>query len=111
MLCLERFILSSEAFITDCALKTVLLQSSIFFGGVILPFGITCLLLWRSGVFDRFWFWTVDYARHYASLVSLSQASQLFFYSTREVIVVSWPIWMLAGFGLGARFMGATNTS
>ena len=83
------------------ALKTVLLQSSIFFGGLILPFGITCLLLWRSGVFDRFWFWTVDYARHYASLVSLSQASQLFFYSTREVIVVSWPIWMLAGIGLG----------
>lgn len=82
--------------------KTVLLQSSIFSSGVILPFGITCLLLWRSGVFDRFWFWTFDYARHYASLVSFSQASQLFFYSTKEVIVVSWPIWILAGIGLGA---------
>jgi hypothetical protein len=83
-------------------LKTVLLQSSIFFAGVILPFGITCLLLWRSGVFDRFWFWTVEYARHYASLVSLSQASQLFSYSTTEVIVASWPIWILAGIGLVA---------
>ena len=84
------------------ALKTVLLQSSIFFGGVILPFAITCLLLWRGGVFDRFWFWTIDYARHYASLVSFSQALQLFFYSTREVIVVAWPIWILAGIGLVA---------
>jgi Dolichyl-phosphate-mannose-protein mannosyltransferase len=83
-------------------LKTVLLRSSIFSSGVILPFGITCLLLWRSGVFDRFWFWTIDYARHYASLVSFSQASQLLFYSTREVIVVGWPIWMLAGIGLVA---------
>jgi len=83
-------------------LKTVLLRSSIFSSGVILPFGITCLLLWQSGVFDRFWFWTIDYARHYASLVSFSQASQLFFYSTREVIVVGWPIWMLAGIGLVA---------
>ena len=83
-------------------LKTVLLQSSIFFAGVILPFGITCLLLWRSNVFDRFWFWTVEYARHYASLVSLSQASQLFSYSTTEVIVASWPIWILAGIGLVA---------
>ena len=83
-------------------LKTVLLRGSIFSSGVILPFGITCLLLWCSGVFDRFWFWTIDYARHYASLVSVSQASQLFFYSTREVIVVGWPIWTLAGIGLVA---------
>ena len=80
-------------------LKTVLLRSSIFSSGVILPFGITCLLFWRSGVFDTFWFWTIDYARQYASLVSFSQASQLFFYSTREVIVAGWPIWMLAGIG------------
>ena len=82
--------------------KRVLLQSSIFSSGVILPSGITCLILWRSGVFDRFWFWTIDYARHYGSLISFSQASQLFFYSTREVIVVSWPIWTLAGIGLVA---------
>jgi len=81
-------------------LKTILLQSSIFSSGVILPFGITCLLLWRSNVFDRFWFWTIDYARHYGSLVSLGQASQLFFYSTREVIVAGWPIWVLTGIGL-----------
>jgi hypothetical protein len=83
-------------------LKTILLRSLIFSGGVILPFGITCLLLWRIGVFDRFWFWTIDYARQYASLVPFSQASQLFFYSTREVIVAGWPIWMLAGIGLVA---------
>ena len=25
-------------------------------------FGITCLILWHAGVFDRFWFWTVNYA-------------------------------------------------
>jgi hypothetical protein len=81
-------------------LKTVRLRSSIFSTGVILPFGITCLILWRSGVFDRFWFWTVDYARHYASLISFSQASQLFYYSSREVIVAGWPIWTLAGIGL-----------
>ena len=80
-------------------LTTALMRSSIFSSGVVLPFGITCLLLWRSGVFDRFWFWTIDYARHYGSLVSFSQASQLFLYSTREVIVVGWPIWILAGIG------------
>jgi hypothetical protein len=81
-------------------LKTILLRSLIFSGGVILPFGITCLLLWYRGVFDKFWFWTIDYARQYASLVPFGQASQIFFYSTREVIVAGWPIWMLAGIGL-----------
>jgi hypothetical protein len=92
--------LIARGFYRQFPLKTLLLQSAILSSGVILPFGITCLLLWRSGVFDRFWFWTVDYARHYASLVSFNQASQLFFYSTREVIVVGWPIWILAGIGL-----------
>ena len=83
-------------------LKTILLQSSIFSSGVILPFGITCLLLWHGGVFDRFWFWTIDYARQYASLVPFNRALQLFFYNTREVIVAGRPIWILAGIGLVA---------
>ena len=36
----------------------------IVFGiGLALPLGLTCLLLWRAGTFDRFWFWTVTYAQ------------------------------------------------
>jgi hypothetical protein len=34
--------------------------------GLVLPYGLTCLLLAAAGVFDRFWFWTVVYARVYA---------------------------------------------
>ena len=83
-------------------LKTALVRTSMFSSGVVLPLAITCLLLWRSGVFNRFWFWTIDYARHYGSLISFSQASQLFFYSTKEVIVMDWAIWILAGIGLVA---------
>jgi hypothetical protein len=83
-------------------LKTILLRSVIFSGGVILPFGITCLVLWYRGVFDKFWFWTIDYARQYASLVSFGQASQVFYYTIREVIVAGWPILLLAGIGLVA---------
>jgi hypothetical protein len=83
-------------------LEKILLRTLIFSAGVILPLGITCLLLWRIGVFDRFWFWTIDYARQYGSLVSFSQASRNFFYSAKEVIVAGWPIWTLAGIGLVA---------
>ena len=35
--------------------------------GLITPIAITGIWLWHSGVFDKFWFWTIDYAREYAS--------------------------------------------
>ena len=78
----------------------VLAQTVIFSAGVIVPLGISCLLLWRIGVFDRFWFWTINYARQYGSLVGFSQAPRIFFYSAKEVLLASWPIWTLAGAGL-----------
>ena len=37
-------------------------HGSILAGGIILPFLITCLAIWRSGVFPQFWFWTIRYA-------------------------------------------------
>jgi hypothetical protein len=82
------------------------LQPLIFSAGVILPLGITWLLLWRIGVFNRFWFWTIDYARQYGSLIPFNQAPRIFFYSAREVIVAGWPIWSLAGIGLVAGLCG-----
>jgi hypothetical protein len=96
---------------------TILLLRSLVFGvGVILPFGIACLFLWYAGVFNQFWFWTIDYARQYGSLVPLSQAPRIFFWNVKEVIGAGWGLWMLAGLGLfaglwdqrariGARFM------
>jgi 4-amino-4-deoxy-L-arabinose transferase-like glycosyltransferase len=38
-----------------------------FVGGLILPYGLTCLVLWLAGVFPQFWFWTVGYAGKYAT--------------------------------------------
>src|SRR5438046_2432258 len=83
-------------------LNTILLRNLIFDAGVILPFGITCFLLWCAGVFKQFLFWTIDYARQYGSLVPLSQASQIFFRSVTEVISAGWALWVLAGIGVVA---------
>jgi hypothetical protein len=80
--------------------KTMVLRTLIFSAGVILPLGITCLLLWQLGVFERFWFWTIDYARQYGSLVQLSQAPRILFDTMMEVITAGCPIWMLSGIGL-----------
>ena len=50
----------------------------VFGGGVILPFGMMCLLLFCAGVFREFWFWTVDYAQQYGTLVRLGDVPHVF---------------------------------
>jgi hypothetical protein len=77
----------------------IFLRTLILCAGVMIPLAITSFLLWRIGVFDRFWFWTIDYARQYGTLVAFSQVPQIFFYSAKEVILAGGPIWMLAGIG------------
>ena len=84
------------------ALNTLVRRNLIFDTGVILPVGITCFLLWYAGVFNQFWFWTIDYAYQYGSLVPLSQASPVFFPNFREVIGAGWALWAFAGIGLVA---------
>src|SRR5439155_7748683 len=37
-------------------------QLAAFSSGAIVPYALTCLILWRSGVFKNFWRWTVVYA-------------------------------------------------
>lgn len=81
-------------------LKKILLRNLVFGGGVIVPFGITCLILWHAGVFQKFWFWTIDYARQYGGLVPPSEAPQIFIHNLKEVIGTGWALWMLAGIGL-----------
>src|SRR5262249_44495144 len=51
------------------ALKEIVLRNLIFVVAAIVPFGITCLILWYAGVLDKFWFWTIRYASEYGSLL------------------------------------------
>jgi len=82
------------------SLNRMLLNILIFLGGSAFPLGITSLILWQVGVFDTFWFWTINYARQYGGLVPLKQAPQIFFRSADEVVLTGWPMWMLAGIGI-----------
>jgi Dolichyl-phosphate-mannose-protein mannosyltransferase len=81
------------------SLNTMLLRIFIFVAAAVVPLGVTSLILWRAGVLDKFWFWTIDYAWQYGSLVPLRQAPRIFFRSANEVILTGWPVWILAGFG------------
>ena len=44
-----------------------------FAAGAALPYLLTCLVLLAAGVFPKFWFWTVSYARAYGSELSLRE--------------------------------------
>ena len=66
--------------------KKILVRILTFGMGAVVPMAITILMLWRSGVIDKFWFWTINYAWQYGGLVPLSQAPRIFFVSANEVI-------------------------
>jgi hypothetical protein len=42
--------------------------------GLILPLALTCLILWRAGTFERFWFWTNIYARVHGQMLPAALA-------------------------------------
>jgi len=82
-------------------LKRMFLRNLVFGGGAIFPFGITCLLLWYAGVFNQFWFWTIDYARQYGGLFPLRAGMYMFIQHVMDMIWDGcWALWLVAGIGL-----------
>jgi 4-amino-4-deoxy-L-arabinose transferase-like glycosyltransferase len=49
--------------------KTDGLRLGVYAAGVAAPIVLTGLILWRAGVWDRFWWWTVTYARVHATVM------------------------------------------
>jgi len=64
------------------------------------PFALCCLWLWHGGVFDKFWFWTISYARAYASVVPLSYAPVFFWHTFERIIRQGTLLWIIAASGL-----------
>ena len=80
--------------------KTIALRILIFGAGTIIPFGLTCLILWQVGVFEKFWFWTVNYAAEYGTRIPLRAAPSIFALMGGSVIRSGWALWVLAGLGV-----------
>lgn len=81
-----------------------LLRIVLFSAGMFVPFGLTCLLLLRAGIFDKFWFWTFSYAREYVNELSLADGLTMLGFAFRWVVVSSIMPWVLAGAGLIAMW-------
>jgi len=81
-------------------LRKAIRRNLVFDLGAVTPLVITFLSLCYAGVFAKFWFWTIHYAHEYGTLISISEASQIFIHSVREAVGPNWPLWILAGGGL-----------
>jgi 4-amino-4-deoxy-L-arabinose transferase-like glycosyltransferase len=75
-----------------------------FSAGVVLPFTITCLVLWRAGVFAKFWFWTFAYAYQYGTNLRLAQGWGFLTANLPLIILPTMGLWIFAGLGLSAFF-------
>jgi hypothetical protein len=73
---------------------------AIFGAAALAPFGATCLILWRAGVFGQFWFWTFDYSRAYVSGDSIVSTVAAFRRAMGEVLVENAGLWLCALAGL-----------
>jgi hypothetical protein len=71
-----------------------------FGAGIILPFALCCLVLWRAGVFEKFWFWTIEYARQYASIVPITESPRFFRAGVGRAIAANYSLWLIAAGGL-----------
>src|SRR5581483_4034433 len=71
-----------------------------FAAGVILPFALTCLLLWWAGVFQRFWFWTFTYVQSYGTSTSGSAGFKYLLDHFQVNSGADVLLWVLAGAGL-----------
>jgi hypothetical protein len=81
-------------------LKQLVGRVPLFAAAVIFPFALICALFWSVGVFDKFWFWTIEYGHEYATLVPLSQAARLFVNTIAPIMAATWPLLALAAIGL-----------
>ena len=68
--------------------------------GGALPFALTCLLLLKAEVFQKFWFWTFSYTSQYASRVPFDAGFALFKFIIPHVVGPVFLIWLIAGIGL-----------
>jgi hypothetical protein len=86
------------------AWRRYMTKLGVFLLGALVPLGGICLVLYRAGVFDRFWFWTISYASEYVSMVPVRLGLNVFMTQMMHVVGPSAPLWGIAGVGLTAVF-------
>ncbi len=71
----------------------------LFAVGWLLPYGVTCLVLWGAGAFRQFLFWTISYASQYASAIPMVKGSDVLRASLNAVVGPNLLFWVLPWVG------------
>ena len=72
-----------------------------------LPYALICFWLWRAGVWEKFWFWTVTYASKYVQRFPLSVAGSILWQNGSGIVRPNWPLGLLALVGMaGVAILG-----
>jgi len=80
--------------------KGLVSRVGLFLAAVLLPFALTCLVLFVAGVFRNFWFWVFTYAGEYASEVSVSDGVQIFTKIFPTILAPAIGVWIIAALGI-----------
>ena len=81
-------------------LKHALFRNLILLSGIATPLCVISLILWRAGVFEKFWFWTIAYTQQYATEVPIRIGLRVLVDHFPAVVAGAWPIWVIATTGL-----------
>ncbi|HMD15183.1 MAG TPA: glycosyltransferase family 39 protein [Terriglobales bacterium] len=81
---------------------------AIFLLAAVLPFALTCALLYRAGVFHNFWFWTFSYASHYAAAVPWRTGLGALTENFADILRFTKWLWVLALVGFSTVFWNPT---
>jgi hypothetical protein len=82
-------------------IRRLIWNAALFSFGVALPYLLTCVILYRAGVFREFWFWTVSYGRAYASEMSWRDGLKMI-RAVGPWMIRPFLIWEIAAIGLTA---------
>jgi hypothetical protein len=80
--------------------RDIVIRCALLGLGAAIPFLVICVVFVAQGVFDRFWFWTFEYAREYVSEIPLSAAWGSFVSGLQSVTRATLLLWLLAGVGI-----------
>ena len=82
--------------------KRLAARLSAYGAGAAIPYLLTCAVLYKAGVFGRFWFWTVSYASQYATSTGVAQGLKYLSKIAPQLFFGAPVVWCFAAIGIFA---------
>jgi len=80
--------------------KRLAARLGVYAAGAAIPYLLTCAVLYRTGIFARFWFWTVSYASQYGTSTGLALGLQYLAKIAPQLFLGAPVVWCFAAVGI-----------